>query len=91
MIEFSPLVVLLGAEPFTKIKHIVDNKEVLERVDKLSLHKEFSGVVEVIGESGKSVYIRINHLTVENLKKAFALHPKILHMSGHGVLDFNKD
>ncbi len=45
MIEFSPLVILLGAEPFTKIKHLVDNKEVLERVDKLSLHKEFSGVV----------------------------------------------
>ena len=63
----------------------------LERVVYLNLHKEFSRVVQAIGESGKSVYIRINHLTVENLKKAFALGPKILHLSGHGVFDFNPD
>jgi hypothetical protein len=46
-------------------------------------------VVQAIGDSGKSVYIRINHLTEKNLRKAFALHPKILHLSGHGVFDFN--
>jgi hypothetical protein len=47
--------------------------------------------VQAIGESGKSVTIKVSHLTEEKLKKAFALHPKILHLSGHGVFDFNKD
>ncbi len=47
--------------------------------------------MQAIGESGKSVYISVSHLTEENLKIAFALQPKILHMSGHGVFDFNKD
>jgi hypothetical protein len=47
--------------------------------------------VQAIGESGKSATIKVSHLTEEKLKKAFALHPKILHLSGHGVFNFNKD
>ena len=47
--------------------------------------------MQAIGESGKSAYIRVSNLTEDNLKIAFALQPKILHLSGHGVFNFNKD
>jgi hypothetical protein len=82
---------MLGAEPFTKIKYTIEGKEVLERVIQLNLHKEYGRVVQAVGESGKSVCIRVSHLTEDNLKIAFALQPKILHLSGHGLFDFNKD
>ncbi len=82
---------MLGAEPFTKLKYADEGKVVFERVIQLQLHKESRRIVQAIGESGKSVTIDVSHLTEENLKIAFALHPKILHLSGHGVFDFNKD
>ncbi len=47
--------------------------------------------MQAIGESGKSVTIKVSHLTEEKFKKAFALQPKILHLSGHGVFEFNND
>jgi hypothetical protein len=73
------------------IQNTIDGKQELERVKQLSLHKEHGRVVQVIGESGKSVYVGVSHLTEDNLKKAFGLQPKILHLSGHGVFNFNKD
>ncbi len=63
----------------------------LESVIQLNLHKEFGRVVQVVSESGKWVNISVSHLTEGNLKRAFALKPTILHLSGHGVFDFNKD
>ena len=44
-------------------------------------------MVKAIGESGKKAIVLFNNCTVENLKKAFALNPKILHIGGHGVYD----
>ncbi len=45
-------------------------------------------MVEAIGESGKKAIVLFDNCTVENLKKAIALKPTILHIGGHGVYDF---
>jgi hypothetical protein len=78
----------MDAQPYTMIKYTVDGKEIMESVTLLNLHKEKENIVKAIDESGKKANILIDNCTVENLKKAFALNPKILHIGGHGVYDF---
>ena len=36
----APLVVLMDAQPYAKIKYTVDGKEIMEAVKLLNLHKE---------------------------------------------------
>ena len=70
------------------IEYTFNGKEAINAVSELYLHKDQQKIEEAISESGKKVNVIFDNCTVENFKKAFAWNPKILHIGGHGVYDF---